>query len=90
MTDEELAEFMRERDKALIALDIGWARQMIGRIDDDFMLLVAMHRARYNIPSIPDALRHESAAWLRAHDMADIEGVPLLPPGELPEGADGY
>lgn len=86
---ERIAAMIRERDNALIALDLTWARNVIGHHAHDLSLLAAMHKARYNIPSIPDALRHESAEWLRAHKMSDLFGVPLLPPGQLPAGAEG-
>ena len=87
---ETLAAFVRERDAALIALDLQWARRTILLISpadgnvSDLTLLCAMHRARYNIVTIPDALRHESAAWLRERGLTDICGMPLLPPGQLP------
>lgn len=85
--EELLAEAVKRRNDALIALDLAWARRMIAPFDpnaSDLTLLVAMHKARYNIPAIPEALRHESAAWLRARNLSDIHGLPLLPPGQLP------
>lgn len=84
----ELAAMLRRRDAALIALDLNWARSVMGHHASALTLLAGMHKARYNIPAIPDALRHESAAWLRAHDMTDLHGIPLLPPGQLPEGVE--
>jgi hypothetical protein len=85
MNQLDLESLQRERHAALIALDLGWARQQAYGPVDGFALLAGMHKARYNIPSIPAALRHESAAWLRARGLSDIHGVPLLPPGQLPE-----
>ena len=85
---ERIATMIRERNNALIALDLTWARNVMGHHAHDLTLLAAMHKARYDIPSIPDALRHESAAWLRAHKMTGMFGMPLLPPGQLPEGIE--
>lgn len=100
MTDHELDEFMdrvadevrpiwiQERNKHLIALDLSWARNKFGEGVSDLALLAFMHKARYNIPSIPEALRHESGAWLREFELTDFDGAPLLPRGQLPEGPD--
>jgi hypothetical protein len=83
---ELLAEGVRRRDAALIALDMTWARNVspFHVYFDDLALLAGMHKVRYNIVTIPEALRHESAAWLRANGFSDIKGLPLLPPGQLP------
>jgi len=73
-----------ERIKALRALDVVWARREAPAASSDEVLLVALHKARYRCRQIQDDLRHESAAWLRAHGFGDLHGEPLLPPGELP------
>lgn len=82
-----MSTFLDERDAALIAMDVERMRKLMGMPEHarPLALLAGMHKARYNIPSIPAELRHESAAWLRAHGLTDIHGIPLLPPGQLPE-----
>ena len=81
----EIAAWMVERDRALIALDLTWAGRKLDLPEaDDFVLLIAMHKARYNIPSIPAALRRESATWLRYHGLCDYDDVPLLPIRQYP------
>lgn len=86
MLDEQIAVFIRDRNTALIELDLQWARSMMSHEVSDFTLLAAMHKARYNIPAIPERLRHESGEWLRENNMGDLYDLPLLPPGELPQG----
>jgi hypothetical protein len=83
--DPDMKRWLRERDVALITLDMEWARNAMGRDICDAALLAGMHKARYNIPGLPDAVRHRSAEWLRERGLPDINGVPLLPPGQLPE-----
>jgi hypothetical protein len=83
--DKEIKLYLRERHAGLIALDMTWARKMMGgEVLSDLGLLAGMHKARYDIETIPAPLRHESGEWLRDHGMADINGAPLLPPDQLP------
>lgn len=86
MLDQQIAVFIRDRNTALIDLDLEWARNMMSHEVDDFTLLAGMHQARYHLPAIPERLRHESAKWLRENDVGDLYDLPLLPPGELPQG----
>ena len=56
LKEATLAEFIRERDAALIALDLVWARRMIAPLypnPDDLALLASMHKVRYNVATIP-------------------------------------
>ena len=73
---------MAERDRALIALDLEYARGLMPATTDD-VRLIAMHKARYETTSIPRELRHASGAWLRERSYGRVRG-PLLPEGELP------
>lgn len=73
---------MTERDRALIALDLEYARGLMPATTDE-VRLVAMHKARYEVASIPRELRHASGAWLRERCYGRMCG-PLLPEGELP------
>lgn len=73
-----------ERNKALMNLDIDWAKKNIPEITDNFTLLVAMHKARYHCRDIPNELRHESANFLRQHEFNGVKQS-LLPEGQLPK-----
>ena len=82
--DQELATFIAERNKALTTLDMDWARKQAPLLAD-LPLLWGMHKARYECLHIDPALRHESAAFLRIHNLKRSCGAPLLPEGELPQ-----
>lgn len=79
-----------ERLRILIELDIAAARRIMPFMPDgepmsDQGLLAGLHKVRYRTPAVPHALRIASAEWLHAGGYSDLHGVPLLPPGELPE-----
>lgn len=81
--NDELKRFVAERDKALAALDMEWAKaRMPGA--SDLVLLAGMHKARYECVSITDVLRFESRAWLEAHGFKRLGGLSWPPVGELP------
>jgi hypothetical protein len=74
------------RNEALRTLDLVWARDCFPNASSDDVLLAAMHKARYDCVGIEDALRHDSARWLRERGLGALGGRPLLPEGQLPEG----
>jgi len=78
-----LEEWKQARNRALTELDLEWARKECPEASSDEVLLIALHRARYECDSIADALRLESGEWLRARGHRGMYGA-LLPPGELP------
>lgn len=80
----DLEAYIKQRNKALILLDLDWAAKQMGRSDKDFLLLV-MHKARYECTGISIHLRNESGEWLRKGGHTRMHGLPLLPPGDLPE-----
>lgn len=85
MTLEELEQRKRRIAKAL---DVSGSKRLIrdlgysGPLADD-VLLVALHKTRYQDDEMPTELRHESAYWLRERGHGGPFG-PLLPEGELP------
>lgn len=81
--DEELENFLAARNAALMTLNLEWARAVTPGLGDD-VLLVALHKTRYDCTAIPDALRLESAEWLRERGYRARGGIPLMPPGKLP------
>lgn len=87
MTDDEA-----ERNAALIALDIEWARRNAHENWDpsrnfpgDDVLMTSMHKARVEIVAMPAELRLASVEWLRAGGLLRWNGMALPPPGVLPQ-----
>ena len=80
-----LAQFLAERDKALIDLDMDWARRTMPDVSDDLVRLMALHKARYEVTTLSAELRHTSGQWLRERGLHRFDGTDLLPEGMLPE-----
>lgn len=77
--------FHAERTKALRDLDIAWARKNMPHASSDEVLMVAMHKARYEDIGIPNELRHESRRWLEERRYSRFAGLPWPADGSLPE-----
>jgi len=73
------------RNLALIELDMEYARMVLPGLSSDEVRLAAMHKARYEILSMPPELRHESRAWLEKFGFTRWRQIPWPPAGELPE-----
>jgi hypothetical protein len=80
----ELERFIAERNAKLSVLDMEWARSQLPHSTSDDVLLLSMHKARYDCTGITAALRLESGEWLRARGFSRLNGLPLAPPGVLP------
>lgn len=80
----EIAKFREERNKALREMNLDYARSVIPSAPSDEVLIVALHKARYECTGLEPEYRHASAAWLRERGYGRMCG-PLLPEGELPE-----
>jgi|TARA_R100000152_G_C6623841_1_gene73650 hypothetical protein len=74
-----------ERLKIIKNLDIQAAKKMLPTNMTDTGLLIALHKLRYESPQIESELRNKSGKFLRANGFCRINGLPLLPDGELPE-----
>lgn len=79
---DELKAWRTERNRVLTAMDIAAARKQMPGASDE-VVEIALHKARYDCTDMPDALRHESASWLRSRGYGALGG-PLLNEGELP------
>jgi hypothetical protein len=64
MTDTRFDKYRIKRNEALINLDIAWAKLQAPHLDER-ILLVGLHKARYDCTAIENKLRHESGEWLR-------------------------
>jgi len=60
----ELDKFKAERDAGLKALDMNYATKMMPGATVDEVRLIAMHKARIEVTSMPEALKSESKQWL--------------------------
>lgn len=80
----ELEAMRAERNAAFENLDIEFARKVLPQASSDEVLLIAMHKARYETTDIEDSLRHESAAYLKANGYGRMYGVPFPEDGSLP------
>jgi len=83
-----LGDLLAERNAALLALDLRWARRMVGDHPNDEMLLASLHKARVECLGLPDGPRQESCRWLLAHGMKRLTGLPP-DPDHLPGGSSG-
>jgi hypothetical protein len=70
------ADLVKDRRRAIAALDVAWGRRMFpGAPDAD--VLVALHKARYHMGEMAANLRAESARWLHARGIPDALGLPI-------------
>jgi len=89
MNVEDLKKWRDERNRVFRELDIPSARALLienghdGLAPSDEVMLMSLHKGRYQCLEIDKILRLESAEWLRARGYSGGAG-PLLPPGELP------
>lgn len=84
MTDE-IKEFVKRRDKALIELDMEYAREMMADATNDEVRLISLHKARYECTNIADDLRLESGQWLLERRYKRMTGEDILVDDMLPE-----
>jgi hypothetical protein len=77
-------EYVKARDEALANLDLEWARNQCGGGSDE-MLLVALHKSRYDAVRIAPELRHASRKWLEERGYKRIGGLPWPADGSLPK-----
>lgn len=85
MTEQTIAEYVRERDAALSVLDMAYAEKLMPNATDHVRLM-AMHKARYECVHIAPELRRESREWLESQGYRRLGGLPwpdVL--GKLPE-----
>lgn len=81
---DDIQKFVTERNAALAALDMDYARSHNPHGFSDGVLLMGMHKARYECIGLAPELRHASAVWLGERGYKRLTGMPLLPAGELP------
>ncbi len=87
--DQEIQSWKAQRRRMLMTMDLTLGRALIqagagGEPIDDEAVLIAMHKARYEVPDIPDELRHASREWLESRGFDRLRGTPWPPKGVLP------
>jgi hypothetical protein len=79
----EMPVWRANRNRMLRELDVKSAKGAMPGASSDEVVLIALHKARYECTDIEADLRHASGTWLRQHGFECMHG-PLLPEGELP------
>ncbi|OYZ79714.1 MAG: hypothetical protein B7Y09_09330 [Polaromonas sp. 24-63-21] len=79
----QMQKWRARRDAALRAMDVAAFQRECPDCPAD-VAEIAMHKARYELPSMPRALRLESGEWLRARGYGRLKRGDILPAGELP------
>jgi len=77
-------EILKEYEDALIDLDIEHARKLFPLATSDFVLLSALHKARYESVGISVKLRQESRLWLELNNQKRMFGMEFSKDGSLP------
>ena len=68
---------LKDRHTALLTLDMDYARSLMPEASGDDVRLAAMHKARHASTDMPQRLREESAAYLKAQGLTGLNGLPL-------------
>lgn len=79
-----IKRFREARNQALREMNLDYARAVLPRASSEEVLIIALHKARYECLDIEPELRHASGQWLRERGYGRMRG-PLLPEGELPQ-----
>lgn len=81
----DLETFLRERNEILRTLDIKRAREKDTRGVSDEVILIGLHKARYEVTTMPPELRYESRKWLEERGYGRIAKLPFPADGSLPK-----
>jgi len=84
---QPVEDFVRERNAALTALDMDYARAHAPFPMSDEVLLLGMHKARYECTGIAPEARRASRTWLEARGSRRIGNLPWPDGDELPGAA---
>lgn len=81
---DRIAEYVRERDAALTAMDLTWLRERLPPNTAEEVVLMTAHKTRYECVNIAPELRHESRKWLQERGLGRMNGFPFPFDDELP------
>jgi hypothetical protein len=71
-----IEDYTRERNEALRTMNLEWAREMLGATAREEVLLMSMHKARYECTDIEPELRQASRKWLEERGCTRFNGIP--------------
>lgn len=81
----DLERYQKEIHDALLTLDLNHARRHLPFASDDQIRLCAMHKARYELTTMPADARHASRDWLERNGYKRLNGADWPPDGMLPD-----
>lgn len=81
----ELEDFKRKRNEIFTTLDIAGAHELLGGKGGDEILLLSIHKARYECCDISPELRQISRKWLEERGYKRMFQEPFPADGSLPE-----
>lgn len=73
---QEMLDWLADRKLALETLDMAYARRNFPGASSDEVLLLAMHKARYECTDVAANLRRASGAWLKKHGYKRVYDLP--------------
>lgn len=73
---QEMLDWLADRKLALETLDMAYARRNFPKASSDEVLLLAMHKARYECTDIAPNLRRASAKWIKARGFKRLYDLP--------------
>lgn len=90
MTDPEIAEFVRERDEALLSLDLDVIKAYCRKwgapeMKDDLVHWAGIHKARTAVTNFPADEKQKSKDWLAIHGFSHLDGSPQVIQRETPQ-----
>lgn len=81
---DQAGKLLQERWKAIINLDLNYARREMPGASSDEVRLMALHKSRYELTAAPRELRHSSRHWLESRGLHRFGWKFWLPEGVLP------
>ncbi len=81
----DAAEYVKKRDNILREADVKALRELMPPITSDLVAEITLHKARYEVVTMPDDLRQASRAWLEERSYTRLGGMPWPPGKELPD-----
>ncbi len=81
-----IPSFIAQRNEAYRTLDVQWCKANLipdREPSSDEVVLVAIHKARYETVSMGATLREESRKWLTENNYSRLHGIPWPPEGVL-------
>lgn len=91
---QRFEDWIKARDQALLNLDVEYAKrevmpdippEVFADLGGDEFVLSCLHKARYELTSMPPEARCASREWLEARGLSRLRNLPWSEDGSLPE-----